>query len=1468
MLGNSNSCRNPAAAKGVNAIIITNNNPAAEVNDTRIFQQVKVLHDCGLTQFVLGGTSFGLSGTLLPEWGQLDRLEVFAIFQSNVTGTIPSELSNMKALRHLDLNSCYLYGTIPKSLGKLANLEVLNLGFNGFSDWGVALHGPLPSSFRNLKRLRILNLEQNGITGTLPPTLCKDLPELEAISLQSNEFEGPADQLGQCRLVALDVSENNFSGPLPRPVRGPNGSTWKHLHTFRLNNNNFSGTIPDWYYDEAPLLELLRLNNNSLTGTLPVSWTLLPWLTSIDVSFNRLSGTLPWELAFQSRLAHFDVSYNTNLTGTITPWFRLTVGLQTFNVQGTNVKGVLPGITRTQFSKLENIERLCGSNASGFGRLPQLTAVSIFSTNMSAECEPSGYCEDIDDALPWYLTADNQTWLRPEPEEGLSSNANMQCPMLIQNQFCRRNGTPEYFQQQQRPIWRVSPSYYHYVLCQCVDGFTPRRVLQPHGNLEISVLYCDETSSLSSAKVAAITALSSFVAAMLLAYIGYVGWYGRWGLPRLERAYVDFKKRLQGIPTSGKVSIVVTDIESYSALMVAMPLVMGAALSQHNNIIRKAAWTHFGYIIGQEGDAYILVFRDAMDAAAFCLQVQQALHKADWPTELLQHQQQLDYTKVANSPNSVAELDVAAVARLSSQDTDVMSSSPAPGVGALQKHLQAVHPREASGIGAVPAMLSPSSFGPQRSASSPSPPCMAQGGFSNSSRSLALQSPYASSPLLKTTQGSPGVAGAVSDTAAGGQVLLDSNTFGLISNRLEELGQVGRHGYRGGHRRVTGWGQPRGPLARLMARTRVQVATEAVVLDMGLYSLPGFPFQHATDVAGAPAVFNDLLLPSTVPTSASAATAPAVGDLMGCLRFYQILPPKLMERAHIFGNKLTLREGSRCHDLPYFSLPRSGDAATTFVFCSIALPKSRLDAALKSAVLEQVSTLVAHVIRQCLLAVTDAAVFNSVAELPGATGLTNSSLDGSGCMRWRGSGYLCQDMRRDMKYILAFSCPRSVWPDYAGRADYHGHAVNMAARYEAVCSQGGQVVCDAALAQAVVAEWMAAAAATTLAVEAGAAMSLPSEGAASTGSMDVVNCSFAAPAVQQQCPSGAQPAPTSGATRPAAESPPRAGLSFQFTSPALTPAGRLDSSGKWGFNDPRLLHLPEVSLQPRQPVLQSPGGASGTAAGSTPDRALLLSHNNQRWRMSVPSGSGRRRWSGSKPVPSAGASRRGTWGSSRGGSGSGGGLREVLVEAPSPEPPCPSCIPQLPQEQCDVEVHSIGRFQLKGASGPVDMVEVVLGHLAGRRLLLIDSGLPKGQKGKLLEPAQPGSSLMAAVHDVQLPGLGAMYRRQYEQRRAAAAAMGAAAAVTAPHPGPQGQAAKQAATHAGADGRSAARQSGSQRQLSFFGRSSSSVTASAASLGVRMGSWTRASLHSAASSSSSALPAAQPECSSGREAGQ
>lgn len=118
------------------------------------------------------------------------------------------------------------------------------------------------------------------------------------------------------------------------------------------------------------------------------------------------------------------------------------------------------------------------------------------------------------------------------------------------------------------------------------------------------MLLCDK--SLGGDAIAAISAASSVVLLLLLAYCAYVSWYGRWGLPRLQRvrcaspcsnacarkrlcvsarmlclhacmacqalpelllthqAVVDIKKRLNGIPTSGRVALVVTDIESYS----------------------------------------------------------------------------------------------------------------------------------------------------------------------------------------------------------------------------------------------------------------------------------------------------------------------------------------------------------------------------------------------------------------------------------------------------------------------------------------------------------------------------------------------------------------------------------------------------------------------------------------------------------------------------------------------------------------------------------------------------------------------------------------------------------------------------------------------------------------------------------------------------------------------------------------
>ncbi|CAH9099983.1 unnamed protein product [Cuscuta europaea] len=71
-----------------------------------------------------------LSGTILPEIGQLRYLHVLDLSRNNITGTIPGTISNMLNLEVLDLSNNELYGSIPLSLDKLTFLSKFNVANN------------------------------------------------------------------------------------------------------------------------------------------------------------------------------------------------------------------------------------------------------------------------------------------------------------------------------------------------------------------------------------------------------------------------------------------------------------------------------------------------------------------------------------------------------------------------------------------------------------------------------------------------------------------------------------------------------------------------------------------------------------------------------------------------------------------------------------------------------------------------------------------------------------------------------------------------------------------------------------------------------------------------------------------------------------------------------------------------------------------------------------------------------------------------------------------------------------------------------------------------------------------------------------------------------------------------------------------------------------------------------------------
>lgn len=65
---------------------------------------------------------------------------------------------------------------------------------------------------------------------------------------------------------------------------------------------------------------------------------------------------------------------------------------------------------------------------------------------------------------------------------------------------------------------------------------------------------------------------------------------------------------------------------------------MASALSIHNNLMRERINVHKGYEVKTEGDAFMIAFSNVIDAAKWCIDVQQALLEQKWPEEILENE--------------------------------------------------------------------------------------------------------------------------------------------------------------------------------------------------------------------------------------------------------------------------------------------------------------------------------------------------------------------------------------------------------------------------------------------------------------------------------------------------------------------------------------------------------------------------------------------------------------------------------------------------------------------------------------------------------------------------------------------------------------------------------------------------------------------------------------------------------------
>ncbi|CAI0546284.1 unnamed protein product [Linum tenue] len=351
----------------------------------------------------------------------LHNLQHLDLSSNRFWGSIPNSVGEkMSSLKHLDISYNNMNGSIPDSFGQLSALIDVNLVENSWVGVLKETHMVNLRSLENFKlttdssnhslifnvpvkwvppfKLKSIQLEncivgpsfpawlqvQNqltsvtlrnvGISDTIPGEWFSNLPsELTFLVLSSNQITGklPSQQLKFPRLSTIDLSSNKFEGPLPM---------WStNASILYLQDNKFSGSIPENFGKLMPRLQkvylsqnqlvgkisssmcdmqelqILSLRNNRVSGEIPDCWYHSFMFWAIDVSNNSLTGKIPASFGSLRSLSILLLSSN-RFDGEIPASLQNCTGLTSMDLGKNRFSGVLPSWIGTNFSSLSVLD--------------------------------------------------------------------------------------------------------------------------------------------------------------------------------------------------------------------------------------------------------------------------------------------------------------------------------------------------------------------------------------------------------------------------------------------------------------------------------------------------------------------------------------------------------------------------------------------------------------------------------------------------------------------------------------------------------------------------------------------------------------------------------------------------------------------------------------------------------------------------------------------------------------------------------------------------------------------------------------------------------------------------------------------------------------------------------------------------------------------------------------------------------
>ncbi|KAL5994338.1 hypothetical protein ACLOJK_024387 [Asimina triloba] len=207
-----------------------------------------------------------ISGTVLPELGNLTKLISLSFSSNNFTGALPKKLGNLVSLEQLYIDSSGESGEIPQ-LANLKSLKILWASDNRFTGSFSSLTklddlrlGDLTSSdsslsfLENFTNLSILIVRNRRVAGQLPGL--GNFPKLRFLVLSFNKL---TVKYFNSNLVAMDVSFNPITGN----VQGSSCSSASTSFSVNCGGKEQKSALGIDFYDDSETLGASSSYNDS-----------------------------------------------------------------------------------------------------------------------------------------------------------------------------------------------------------------------------------------------------------------------------------------------------------------------------------------------------------------------------------------------------------------------------------------------------------------------------------------------------------------------------------------------------------------------------------------------------------------------------------------------------------------------------------------------------------------------------------------------------------------------------------------------------------------------------------------------------------------------------------------------------------------------------------------------------------------------------------------------------------------------------------------------------------------------------------------------------------------------------------------------------------------------------------------------------------------------------------------------------